>query len=546
MKNLSIEITLKMIFLSLLLVGCSDILDENPKDALSSATFWKTKADADAGLVAIYDALEAPRGELGWASLGLFDLLTPIGNSRDGGLRIIAEGAADPNSGPIADLWSYSYKGIVRANDFLVHVDDIPFIGQDTQEEKNIMKGEARFLRAMYYYLLVDLYGDVPLFDYVPQISDASTTRTSKTEVLTFIKEDIEYAISNLPMPGNEELVGRATKGAALALKVKVALFENDWNTAATAAEEIMGLGYGLVPNYEDVISIDNENNEEVIFDVEHIFLNDAEGGGTAEKMYAFRSSSGNGWSWVQPTLWLVDKFERINPDPVEGVDYTNEDPGRIPNSVYKYFEGRDPRIDHTIIRPGSHFFDKTNTDILYPHEFQAVNHSQVGMHARKYVIPGEGTSANTDSPLDYIIFRYADILLNYLEAVAQRDGAGNVSQTVLDQTINAVRVRASNELTLYTAGNITMDDIYNERIKELALEGWTFFDMRRNGWIEINNGYEVMGLTVRSGRTVNFNPSPINETRLFDPSKHYLFPIPNRERETSGFALTQNPGYPQ
>lgn len=545
MKNIK-NICLLLSIWGMTVVSCQDdFLDKVRNDELSAASFWSNEADANAGLIAIYDALETQRGEFGWAALGLFDLLTPIGNSRDGRIRSIAEGTHDPNTNRIGTLWNNMYKGVVRANDFLTHIDDIAFIGSDVDERKNRMIGEARFLRAMYYYMLVEFYGDVPLFTTVPGIDDATAPRAPKNEVLSLIKEDIASAVANLPTPGDEE-VGRGTSGAALALRVKVALHEKDWDTAASAAEDIINLGkYGLVPDYANVISIDNENNEEVIFDVEHIFMNDAENGGVVEKMYAFRSSSGNGWTWVQPTMWLVDQYERIVDAPVEGVDYVNEDPSRIPNEVYEYFEGRDPRMDHTIIRAGSHFLDKTNTDILYPHDFQAVNHSQVGMHMRKYVIPGEGTSANTDSPLDYVIFRYADILLNYLEAVAMRDGVGSVSQSILDQTINAVRARASDQLPLYTAGNITMNDIYTERIRELAMEGWTYFDMKRNSMIEMNNGFEVKGFTVVAGESIDFNPNVINRTRVFDPAIHYLFPIPLSELER-GENLTQNQGYPQ
>ncbi|MFY0650600.1 MAG: RagB/SusD family nutrient uptake outer membrane protein [Cyclobacteriaceae bacterium] len=545
MKNIK-NITFLLFLLGMMSISCQDdFLDRNPNDRLSSASFWSNESDANAGLTAIYDAMENPIREFGWASFGVLDMLTPIGNVREGNWRRIAEGTHDPNTNRIQGAWENLYRAVVRANDFMDHIDNITFDNDPNDVRKNRMIGEARFLRAMHYYMLVELWGDVPLFSTVPGVEDASTPRAPKTEVLALVKEDIQFASANLPLRGNEE-TGRATSGAALALKVKVALYEKDWSTAADTAEEIMSMGYTLEPNYADIISIDNENNNEVIFDVEHVFMNDAEGGGTAEKMYAFRSSSGNGWSWIQPTMWLVDQYERIIPTPVEGVDYINEDPGKIPNKVYEYFEGRDPRMDHTILRAGARFLDKTDKNILYPHKFQAVNHSQVGMHARKYVVPGAATSANSDSPLDYIIFRYADILLNYLEAVAMRDGGANtVSQVVLDQTINAVRTRASVDLPLFNAGNITMDDIYHERIVELAFEGWTYIDMKRNGKIEMNNGFEVKGFTVKAGKSIKFNPKKINQTRIFDPNTHYVWPIPTSELER-GENLTQNTGYPE
>ncbi|AWW29513.1 hypothetical protein DN752_04865 [Echinicola strongylocentroti] len=522
-----------------------DFLEKSPNNALSASSFWSNESDAKAGLTAIYDALETGNESIGWATMGLFDLFTPLGNSRTGFYRQIAEGNHNPNNRAVNELWENMYRGVVRANDFLDHIYEIPFEGENGEVRKNVMIGEAKFLRAMYYYLLIEVYGDVPLFTSVPSIEDADASRAPVSEVVALMKEDLETAINQLPLPGDEE-TGRATKGAALALRLKLALFEKDWAGAANAAEEVMTLGYELEPEYPNVINVDNENNKEVIFDVEHVFMNESESGGNFEKMYAFRSASGDGWSWVQPTSWLVEQFERTIENPEEGVDFDNEDPDRIPDEIYEYFEGRDPRLDQTILRPGSHFIDKNDQDILYPHDFQAVNHSQVGMHMRKYVIPGAESSQSRDSPLDYIIFRYADVLLNYLEAVAMRDGgAGNLSQGILDRTINAVRSRASEDLPLYTAGNITMDDIYRERIVELAMEGWSYFDMKRNGMIELNDGFEVHGLTVDAGKDVSFNPNVINQVRYFDPEVHYLWPIPTSELER-GENLTQNPGYPE
>ena len=103
----------------------------------------------------------------------------------------------------------------------MVHIDDIPFTGDDATEVKNRMTGEARFLRAMYYYILVECFGDVPLFTTVPTVEDPAAPRVPKAEVLALIT----FAVNNLPLPGDEE-TGRATIGAALALSVKVALYE--------------------------------------------------------------------------------------------------------------------------------------------------------------------------------------------------------------------------------------------------------------------------------------------------------------------------------
>jgi hypothetical protein len=558
MKNIKHLLTLLM--LSVITWSCGDdFLERNPTDQLSSATFWTDEKDAQAGLVAIYDALQAPsngnpyRAGASWASLGILDNVTPIGFERQTQrLRPVGDGVHDGANPFLATTWTLGYRGVVRANDFLTNIDNIEFSGANAEQVKNRMKGEAMFLRAMNYYWLVELYGDVPLFTQVPSVEDASTPRSPKAEVLKLIKDDLEFAVANLPRRADAE-IGRATKGSAMALQVKTALYERDWPTAASVSEAIMNLGdYDLVPDYGNVININNENNEEILFSVQHVFNNDAEDGSYVEKMYANASSASNGWTFIQPTLWFVEQFERIIPNPQEGIDYVNEGglnssgQPKIPNAIYEYFEGRDPRMDHTILRPGSHFIDLNDNDILYPHQLNGALHSFTGLHMRKYVIPGSGAALDWDGPLDYVIFRYADILLCHAEAVAMRDGVGSVSQDVLDKTINKVRARASQLLPAYTAGNITMDDIYRERICELGYEGWTFFDMRRSGMIEINNGYQVQGLKVVVNQTVGFNPDGVGNVRIFDPAVHYLWPIPSDEIQRSSNALVQNPGYPQ
>ncbi len=524
-----------LVIIGILLSSCSDdILNKQPPNELSSESFWRTENDAFAGLAAVYDALETSRGQFGWGHMGLLDLFTPIAHPRDGDRVSFSAGTHDPTNSVPNTLWRNSYRGLVRANDFLENIDGIDM---DTNLATR-MKAEARFLRAMYYYLLVDNFGDAPLFETVPTVQDANATRAPRADIIVLMKSDINFAINNLEPSYSGNDLGRATIGAATALKVKLALLENDWETAATAAEDIMGLGYDLLPNYADVFTVENENSEEVIFDIQHIFMSDAEPGGRVEKLYAPRGAAASGWTWVQPTLFLVDKFEVIDPNPVYVVEDT-----RIPTEIYDYFEGRDPRMDHTIIRPGAHFVEGSGNDVIHPYGLTNFQNSQTGLQARKYVLEGPGVSLSNNSPLNWIIFRYSDILLNYLEAVAQRDGINSVSQTVLDQTINKVRERASDQLPLYTAGNISWENIQDEYIRELALEGWVYSNMKRWRTLEINDGNPVLGLTISSDN-VALSTTPLY-TSVFESPKNYLMPVPQSERDINP-NLSQNPGYPE
>ncbi|MDN5202122.1 RagB/SusD family nutrient uptake outer membrane protein [Fulvivirgaceae bacterium BMA10] len=524
------------VLMALLFFGCEDILDKQPPGKLSESSFWQTENDALAGIAAVYDALETPRAQMGWGHMGFFDSFTPIANCRGGSLKAFSAGTYDASTSVARHLWENSYKGVVRANDFLANVDRIDM----DADLKTRLTGEARFLRAMYYYLLVEHFGDVPLFETVPTVDDALAERAPRAKVIELMKQDIQFAIDNLESSYSGDDLGRATIGSATALRVKLALLEKDWGTAADAAEQIMGMGYDLLPNYQDVFSVDQENSVEVIFDIQHIFMSDAEPGGRVEKLYAPRGATASGWSTIQPNLYLVEKFEVIDPNPT----YVQED-ARIPTEIYDYFEGRDPRMDYTIIRPGAHFIEQSG-DKLHPYEMTNRNNTQTGFWARKYVIEGPiGVTLPNNSPLNWIIFRYSDILLNYLEAVAERDGIGAVTQTVLDQTINKVRARASDQLPLYTAGAITMEDIRDERIRELALEGWLYSDMKRWQTLETEIYHPKTGVGLKiTNETIELGTSPVYP-RVFESPKNYLMPIPQDERDVNP-NLTQNTGYPE
>jgi len=296
--------------------------------------------------------------------------------------------------------------------------------------------------------------------------------------------------------------------------------------------------GYKLQTSFPDIFNHKNENNSEVIFDVQFIsFIGD---GSSFDKLWGNRSASGDGWSWIHPTLWLVDKYERIEENP----QYTIDDK-RIPPAIYNYYEGRDPRMDWTIIRPGAYFTDRNSKKILYPYQVINYAHSLTGMHLRKNVIEGSDGIAY-DSPNNWIVFRLADVMLLFAEAKTQ--SAFQNGQTVSDpeiyNAVNQIRQRASSKLPLYENGSLTkeqmLEKIYDERIRELAFEGWLTSDFKRWGKLNINDGLKIMGLTINN-TSVKFATSPV-ATRVF-AAKNNLWPIPQREIDVNP-NLTQNPEY--
>ncbi|MCY1719369.1 RagB/SusD family nutrient uptake outer membrane protein [Prolixibacteraceae bacterium Z1-6] len=523
----------------MMLAACEDMLDKQPLDKISGATFWLSPADAEAGIQACYDALQC-RGtskNMSYELWGLMDCFTPAAHPRDGGKFAIASGTHDPSNGDVASMWASAYKGIARCNDFLIHIDDISF-AENESGRKERMKGEALFLRALFYYQLTMIYGDVPLILDVQEVSEAMVPRNPQAEVIQSIYDDLDVAVNSLPATYSGSDIARASKGAALTLKTKVQLLEEDFAGAAASAKAVIDSKvYSLQPNFPDVFNFRNENNSEVIFDIQFIsFVND---GNCFEKMYSTRSHSSWGWTWIHPSLWLVEKFEKIEEEP----EYTIED-DRIQPEVYDYFEGRDPRMDWTIIRPGAHTVINGNVDVLYPYGISGYTHSRTGMTVRKTIIEGEGGIAY-DSPNNWILFRLADVLLMYAEAKTETLNGVIADASVYD-AINEVRARASDKLPLYEVGSLTkeemLENIRNESIRELALEGWLYPRFKRWDWLKLNDGFELMGMKT-NGDICTFADSPILTCQYFDYYKWW--PIPQQERDINT-NLTQNSGYPE
>ena len=540
MKNLKY---IFIVFFLLLGFACEDVLDLQPTDVVAETNFWQSSTDAEAGLVAVYDALRTNlsgggvRSVFSWERWGAFDFFTQMGIIRNGGINSLVRGGGQ---GAVwrdfGRAWGLHYSGLVRANDFLINIDPIPF---PDENRKDHAIGEARFLRAMYSYAITMMWGDVPYFDDVPTLEDVGPDKVSQAEIIEEIKSDLAIALDLLPDVPDD--IGRAGKGAAHMLRLKVALFEEDWQTARDQAEAVRDLGmYALHPNYADIFTLENENNSEVIFDVQSIADSDIEPAGTMESMYSGRFSSNRGLSWMAPGLWLVDKYERIDDNP----SYVQEDP-RITDTIYQYFEGRDPRMDANIIRPGAHFIGIGNQDFLYPF-VPNYTHSRTGLHSRKYVITGDNSRDGDDqSPLNFIIFRYADALLHLAEASAQLSGSGS-DQTAID-ILNQIRLRASDQLPQYDVASFAsveelLTAIYDERIRELAMEGWLYWDFKRWGLIEERDGFGILGVKQSGDNPVEFDTTPDEDPMQWISGKDELFPIPQTEVDLTG--MRQNPGW--
>jgi starch-binding outer membrane protein, SusD/RagB family len=483
--------------------GCEDYLTTVPSDQYTVENFWSSEEEAQAGLTAIYQVL---RGY--YANQILYSSqLTPNSSKFDdpGGWRSLARGVAQTTNPLFQSAWSSNFRGIGRANTVIDNVNAENLMETDAGVINQIV-GEAKFLRAFFYYDLVYKFGGVPLILETPDFEvHGSLGRNEKSEVITHIIKDLDDAIALLAQDNDP---GRVTKGAALALKARVLLYEERWNEAASAAKQVIDLNkYSLFPDYRGLFKLENENNSEVLWDIQY-------------KLPEFGHSYDDGvdrHSNNAPLKELVDSYYMTDGNSIQKSSlYDPSDP----------YKNRDPRLYQTIRLMGYMYNGKIDGD-------QQLD--QTGFGTKKFTtysdsimiaeIPGGKSEINP------IVIRYAEVLLTYAEAKNEADGP---SESVYD-AINQVRNRPTVNMPDLPAG-LTQDEmrqeIRHERRIELAMEGKYIEDIKRWKTAEI----EMNG-------PVHDWQGNVYEVRAFDPVRDYLWAIPTQEIDLNP-NLQQNPGW--
>lgn len=522
MKNITI-ITALFILLAAGNSCKKDVLDTQPTDKYNEGNFWNSEAAVSAALSGCYNPLTTD-GLFGGDATPLWEeTATPnaYNYSNAMGFNLIAEGRQQSSDdGIIAQRWHDSYVGIGRCNAFFANVDQVEM----SADTKTRMKGEVHFLRGLYYFMLENYYGDVPLILEEPDLeTQADLPRSPRAEVVAQIIKDLDSAALVLPAKYSGGDIGRATKGAALALKARILLYEasplfntsNDaakWKTAADAAKAVMDFteaGYGLFDNYRELFLPQNENNEEVIFDVQYIFP----GLGTSFDLI------GKQYNTNAPLLDLAQAYQMNN-----GLPITDPASGYDPAKPYA---NRDSRLYGTIFFPGDTLMEVPVTDERF---------AVTGFGMKKYTIYDKGPAPEGQSDLksgqsqtNYIVLRYADILLMYAEA--QNEAMGPDASVYA--AINVVRERAGMPgiTETYTQSELR-EIIRHERRVEFAGEGYYYNDIRR--W---KTAQSVLNAPIKT-----YDGSQI-EIRTFDAARDYFWPVPLTQTDLNP-ALEQNPGY--
>lgn len=532
--------------ISLLFTACKkDFLDRSPQDAYSNSSLWTSASDATAALAGVYNGQSVTYADesTGWADATWIVYLDCASDNAYNqypweGFQAYGNGTVNPSTG---DASAYVYRGITRANFFLANIGKTPM---DATLKANMI-AQVRFIRAYEYFLMSQLYGDVPLVTTVlTPAQSIALTRTPKADVTKFILSELTAAAADLTAANNSG-DGHITKGAALALKARVELYNQDYADCITDCQAVMKMGYTLDPNYSDLFRMaTQQNNPEIIASVQYVENPGSVSNGVLGVM---PSNSMGGWSSIDPTQSLVDAYEMDNGKPI-----TDPSSGYDPSNPYAH---RDPRMEATILYPGAPFKPAgATTDSYYdpldassPDYYASGNNTSPSGYVVKKYTSNLGDFDNLfQSGLNMTVIRYAEVLLTDAEAKIEL----NKIDPSVYADINAVRNRAgmpSVDQAVYNSQTTLRGLVRNERRVEFAFEGLRFFDIQR--W---KIGAQVMNGPVYGAKTGTVDPNTGKytitgnslklETRTF-ADKNYLWPIPQSEIDIDK-NLKQNPGY--
>ena len=540
---------------ALLATSCSDFLDTNPKDALSPATTWQTQDDAEKFLVGCYDKWQ-DQYDSGWGWDGF--LLYWDGTSDFGYDQFSWEGYTPIGNGTMTASsgrdW-YSFTHIRRVNELLANIDKCNI----SDDAKKDITAQARWIRAYRYFLMNWNYGGVPIIDSYATAAEAMVPRKSEQEVKDYIEKELDDLVNDI----NEKPAarGRVAKGAALALRMREALYYGEYDVAKDRAEKIIALNqYDLDPDYSNLFTVAGQDSKEIILAVQAVendYKNDVIG-----RMY---NNADGGWSSIVPTYGLIDQYEMAN-----GLTKDEDGSGYDPTHP---FYNRDPRMAMTVTYPGADYINGNGQEAIYNsldkdingssnanYYLGADNCSKTGLTWAKYLAPMNQYSNIWNTKCQPIVFRYAEVLLTYCEAANELNGPSAQIYTYL----NKVRERAGMpdvDQAKYDTKDKLRELIRRERAVEFAGEGLRRADILRwkdasgkmlaetvlNGTLERRVGTVKMDKSIAPGEraTIDVNASASDkkiEDRKFKTTNRYL-PIPQGARDANP-QLTQNDGY--
>lgn len=565
-----------------LLLGSCESLDYTRPDQLSSSTFWKTEAHAKQAAVGLYQALMQT-----WC-FGLefaFDMCTDLADGTDPFSDISRGTSFASTNTAVQNHWQYLYELVHRSNTVIRNVSamniDPAVIGP--------IVGEAKFLRALAYFRLLNCWGGVPYYDETCIIEEEFATvtrpRSSAEEIRQHVIDDLTDAIAKLPLRWENNDYGRATRGAAYALRGKVYLFNKEWSKAIADFEEIVynkqnDYGYALHPNYENLFRLYNgARSNEMIFAIQSI---DGNVGGYALNIVGYFGNKATmrliASNSIVPSTYLVDLYEKpdgrkfdwdevfpgfnqgdsefrrkclavaINDASTEIISTLDCDTAKV-SAAYTQ---RDPRLCWNVITPFSHYLGTDAGSNPRDKQFVIVDPTKGGapMEAQSFMRNSEGWTSyfwrkwiptgNMDgywgeysrTPYEFPLIRLGDVILMLAEAYNE---TGETDKAIAE--VNKIRARVDMPglnsgpawMAVHSKEEMTQR-IRDERARELAGEGQRYWDLRRWGILEstVKDATDILG--------------DLMYERAYQP-RHEIWPIPFVEMERNP-NLTQNAGW--
>ena len=486
--------------------GCSKFLNKDIQGVYSTSQFYTTSNAAVQAVNAAYGELKFTSATTNplwvFGDIASDDAATGnVGASPDA--ATIDNFSFSTTNSHLSNEWGNFYEGVTNCNLVLANV---PSINMDTALRSRIL-GEARFLRAWYYFMLVNIYGDVPIVVKPLTPAEMQVTQSPAQQIYeTVIEPDLKAALGVLPLGYSGADVGRATSGAAAALLAKVYLYQQKWDSSLLYSNLVINSGqYGLMKVYSQDFDAIHKNNQESVFEVQMLGGQNPNVGNSLNQWFAPQVVGG--YYCDAPNQNFVDEFEQTT------------------DSVY------DPRLDYTVGR-----------DSMLWNNGQPFSPSwspQTGYLTRKHQQPLSQAPIIGQGSCDYVAIRYADVLLFNAEALNE---LGQTSQAIVP--LNEVRKRAR-ESYLYDSslqgfGTVpagllpdvaavsqsqVRTAIIHERRVELGFEFHRFFDLERYGANPNIGPGIVNGLINR--QFVN-----TNGVSSFSYAKNKTFPIPQSERD--------------
>jgi len=599
MKNILKKYFLFMLISLFIIIGCKkDFLEVDPIGVINSNSFYATRADANQAVTTVYGMLNYMScwDEGIHATLGSIasDDAEAGGNNADDSpdFQNIDKFGFTPSINPafFAEAYGVLYKSIFYANIALERLPAIPEKDTSATEEFiNQRLGEVKFLRALDYFYLVQIFGEIPLVDHVLGATEYTMGRSSIRSIFDLMETDLQEAIPVLPEKwpsvtfGNDHYqgddVGRVTKGAAQALLAKVYLFESSyaryyqgdnnslvnpgssrfdglterWGDALAMAEnvikspiyELVGTDgrkdyaswRGNTDGYRFIWTTNGNNSKEAVFEIQNQYLG-----------LGWLLTRGSAVVWWTGARWIYNEGGTVGEAGYWGFNIPsknllaafNKEQRHAGDPLLGSLTPSDPRFNTTIHKDTIGGNDSINLSVAkiatwlkICYTYSPTQFNPTGMYQAKYEcsydeFTGKGASW-AEAPFNFRLIRFADIVLVAAEAAIM---AGDNAKALT--YINMVRTRArmcgpsGNTVPEDLTGTVTMDQLMHERRLELAMEGFRFFDLVR--W-NLATQY-LNNMVLSTGYTVNFI-SPKND----------FYPIPQTEVNTNP-NLLQYPGW--